>query len=47
MEKCLASFLPYTMAGKRPVPPFMVKAYLRMPFAWRFFGQQFLVVART
>jgi SAM-dependent methyltransferase len=47
MEKCLASFLPYTMAGKRPVPPFMVKAYLRIPFAWHFFGQQFLVVAKT
>ena len=40
----LPSFLPYTMAGKRPVPAFMVKAYLRLPIAWRFFGQQFLVV---
>jgi hypothetical protein len=32
------------MAGKRPVPAFMIKAYLRLPIAWRFFGQQFLVV---
>lgn len=40
----LPSFLPYTMAGKRPVPAFMVKAYLRLPIAWRFFGHQFLVV---
>ena len=40
----IASFLPYPMAGKRPVPTFMVKAYLRLPIIWRFFGHQFLVV---
>jgi SAM-dependent methyltransferase len=39
-------FLPYTMSGnRRPTPIFMVRAYLRMPFAWPLFGQQFLVVA--
>lgn len=40
----IASFLPYTAVGKRPAPTFMVKAYLRLPIVWRFFGQQFLVV---
>lgn len=40
----IPSFLPYTMAGKKPAPAFMIKAYLNLPIAWRFFGQQFLVV---
>ncbi|MEM0898019.1 MAG: hypothetical protein AAGJ79_14175 [Verrucomicrobiota bacterium] len=40
-----ARFLPYTMVGKKPLPPFFLKLYLKMPFAWRFFGKQFLVIA--
>ena len=40
------SFLPYTMSGSREPPIWMLRAYLRLPFAWRFFGHQFLVVAR-
>ncbi|MEI8293872.1 MAG: class I SAM-dependent methyltransferase [bacterium] len=47
MEKCLPAFLPYTMAGKRPAPLFLIQAYLRLPITWRFLGQQFLVVARV
>ena len=38
-------FLPFTMSGNRRVPIFMVRAYLKLPFAWPLFGQQFLVVA--
>ena len=41
---CIERFLPYTMSGRRPAPLWTVRAYLRMPWAWRFFGGQFLVV---
>jgi len=37
-------FLPYTMSAGREHPIVAVRAYLFMPFAWRFFGKQFLVV---
>ncbi len=38
-------FLPFSMAtGFRP-PLFFLKMYLRLPFAWRFFGKQFFIVA--
>jgi SAM-dependent methyltransferase len=38
-------FLPYRMAGTRPVPMTFVSLYVRLPFLWRFFGKQFLVIA--
>jgi SAM-dependent methyltransferase len=38
-------FLPFTMANRRPLPSFFLKAYLQLPFLWRIFGRQFLVVA--
>ena len=38
-------FLPYTMQGKRPSPKSLIRLYLRIPLAWRFFGHQFLLVA--
>ena len=46
LEKCLAKFMPYSMAGGPQYPLFLVRAYLRLPLAWRLFGKQFLVVAR-
>jgi SAM-dependent methyltransferase len=43
----VARFLPYSMSqGFAPPVPF-VAAYLRVPFLWRFFGKQFLIVAHT
>ncbi|MEB2848290.1 class I SAM-dependent methyltransferase [Endobacterium cereale] len=39
-------FLPFTMAKNQPTHDFLVKAYLAMPFVWRFFGKQFLVTAQ-
>jgi len=42
---CLDRFLPYTMATGREYPIALLRAYLKLPFAWRFFGKQFLVVA--
>ena len=39
-------FLPYTMSGGKNPPLIAVKFYLKMRFAWRLFGKQFLVVAK-
>lgn len=38
-------FLPYTMSGGNHPPLIAVKLYLKLRFAWRFFGKQFLVIA--
>ncbi|HTL15652.1 MAG TPA: class I SAM-dependent methyltransferase [Patescibacteria group bacterium] len=46
IEKCFPRFLPYTMVGAREYPPWCVAAYLRLPWLWRWKGEQFLIVAR-
>ena len=46
VEYSLPQFLPYTMVGKRQSPLVYVSLYLRLPFAWRIFGKQFVVIAR-
>ena len=38
-------FLPLSFRGGLPINRFLVRMYMRMPFAWRFFGKQFLIVA--
>jgi SAM-dependent methyltransferase len=38
-------FLPYTMEGRVPSHPFLVRLYLAVPIAWRILGKQFLVIA--
>jgi Methyltransferase domain len=38
-------FLPYTFTGRLPSHPALVRAYLRLPLAWRIIGKQFLVIA--
>jgi SAM-dependent methyltransferase len=45
IDVCIGRFLPYTMADGRQYPEVFLRAYLKLPFAWRFFGKQFLVVA--
>jgi SAM-dependent methyltransferase len=40
-----AKFLPYKVGGDLRAPMFFVGLYLRLPFAWRLFGKQFLIVA--
>jgi len=45
-EKVIPRFLPFTMNNGAPTADFIIRAYLKLPFAWRFFGKQFLVVAR-
>lgn len=45
IERCIDRFLPYTTQGALPTHPLLVKLYLHLPFAWRFFGKQFFIVA--
>ena len=45
-EQCIARFLPYTAVGKPPAPLWLIRLYLKLRPLWRFFGGQFLLVAR-
>lgn len=46
-ERTIPRYLPYSFREKRlPPSPFLVRSYLRIPFAWRIFGKQFLVIGR-
>lgn len=38
-------FIPYTMSNGKKPPLIAIKLYLKLRFAWKFFGKQFLVVA--
>lgn len=40
----IVKFIPYEMSHGWKPPLFMVSLYLKMPFAWRLFGKQFLLV---
>ena len=42
---CIDRFLPFTAQGALPTHPWLVRAYLKMPFAWKLLGKQFFVVA--
>jgi SAM-dependent methyltransferase len=46
VERIVPRFLPLSFRGRLPVNRFLVRAYLAMPWAWRFFGKQFLVIGR-
>jgi SAM-dependent methyltransferase len=39
-----ARFMPYSFTGRLPSHPALVRAYLRLPLAWRAVGKQFLVI---
>jgi hypothetical protein len=39
-------FLPYTTRSALPKAPWLVRAYLKVPLAWRVLGAQFLIRAR-
>lgn len=45
VDTCIDRFLPYTTQGALPTHPALVKAYLKVPLAWKLLGKQFLVVA--
>ena len=46
IDRAIPQFLPFTMAGKTPAHPFLIRAYLALPLAWKILGKQFLIVAR-
>lgn len=46
ISKIHPRFLPMSFRGGLPVNKFLVSTYLKMPFAWRFFGKQFLLLAQ-
>ncbi len=46
IEYSVGRFLPFTMFGGREYPVWILRMYLQLPFAWRLFGKQFLVVAQ-
>ena len=45
VDVSLDRFLPYTAVGAPRYPTIVLRAYLRLPLAWRIFGKQFFVVA--
>ena len=45
IDTCIGRFLPYSMSQGRTYPIWTLKLYLAMPWVWRFFGKQFLVIA--
>ena len=45
LEKVYSKFIPYSFKSRLPANPIITKIYLRLPFVWKFFGKQFLVVA--
>lgn len=47
IEKIVDRFVPFTTKSKLPTHPFFVRAYLALPFVWRFLGGQFVIVARA
>lgn len=46
IKKIYPKFLPLSFRGNLPVNKFLVQTYLQMPFAWNFFGKQFLILAQ-
>jgi SAM-dependent methyltransferase len=46
IEVQIDRFLPYTMSHGRTHPTWMLRAYLGLPVAWKWFGKQFLLIAR-
>ena len=47
LDRQVDRFLPYSMLRGPKPPVAFVRAYLRVPLAWRILGSQFLVVAHT
>jgi SAM-dependent methyltransferase len=45
LERVVPRFLPYSMSEGPRYPLFFLRLYLRLPFAWRIFGRQFVIVA--
>jgi ubiquinone/menaquinone biosynthesis C-methylase UbiE len=46
VEQVVPRFVPFTTKSALPQHPLLVRAYLALPFFWRFLGGQFVIVAR-
>lgn len=46
VQLCIDRFLPYSTQGGLPTHPWLVWAYLRLPFAWKLLGRQFFIIAQ-
>jgi SAM-dependent methyltransferase len=46
VEHLVPRFLPYTTKSRLPQSSWLVRAYLRVPLAWRVMGKQTLLIAR-
>lgn len=46
IDSIIPRFLPYTTRSALPQHPALIALYLKVPFAWRILGKQFLVVGR-
>lgn len=44
VSRLIPKFLPYTTKSKIPQNTFLVRAYLKMPLAWKICGKQMLVI---
>lgn len=46
VERSVPRFLPYSMSQGFTPPAGFISLYVKLPLLWRFFGKQFLVIAR-
>jgi Methyltransferase domain len=45
IERVIPRYLPFSFRSRFPRAPWLVRAYLHLPLAWRILGKQFLVIA--
>jgi len=46
IHKIYPKFLPMSFRGRLPVNKYLTRLYLNLPFVWRFFGKQFLLIGK-
>jgi SAM-dependent methyltransferase len=46
VERVIPRFLPYTTKSRIPQTAFLIKAYLKLPLAWKVIGKQCLVIGK-
>jgi SAM-dependent methyltransferase len=46
IEKVIDRFLPFTTKSRVPAHPALLRLYLALPLAWRWFGKQFFLIGR-
>lgn len=46
VEKIIPRFIPFSFRGTLPTSGILTRIYLHVPFLWKLFGKQFLILAR-